>query len=69
MIPLGKKGKGTVLAKHLKSLRNLYVRGEYQPYFQFAVNNTPLFHDETLKLWLNGAEYHQDKEKKSTLRV
>lgn len=60
---LGKRSKGTVLTKNLKHIRNLYEHGDYQPYFQVSVNNTPLFDDGTLKAWLNGVEYHQDSEK------
>lgn len=60
---IGKRSKGTVLTKHLKHIREVYERGDYQPYFQVRVNGTPLFNDETLKAWLNGVEYHQDSEK------
>lgn len=59
----GKRSKGTAITKHLKHIREVYERGDYQPYFQVSVNNTPLFADETLKAWLNGVEYHQDSEK------
>jgi len=64
----GKKGKDTALATHLKSVRNLYERGDYQPYFQITFNDTPLFHDKTLKAWLNGIEYHQDEEKRKLIK-
>lgn len=59
----GKKSKGTALAKHLKILRNNYERGDYQPYFQIEIGDTKLFHDKTLRFWLNGIEYHQDSDK------
>lgn len=59
----GKRAKGTALTKHLKHIREVYERGDYQPYFQVSINKTPLFDDETLKTWLNGVEYHQDSEK------
>lgn len=65
---IGKKAKGTSIAKHLKTIRSIYEQGEYQPYFQFTVNNIPLFHDETLKLWLNGVEFHQDSEKAEVIK-
>jgi hypothetical protein len=65
----GKKSKGTALAKHLKHLRSVYERGDYQPYFQISVNDTPLFHDNTLKDWLNGVEYHQDQEKEEKIQA
>jgi hypothetical protein len=56
----GKKSNSNVMFRYLKSLRELYQRGEYQPFFQFSMEDTPLFHDDTIKRWLNGAEYHQD---------
>lgn len=64
----GKKTKGSALAKHLKHLRNTYERGDYQPYFQITIGDTPLFHDETVKTWLNGVEYHQDSEKATIIK-
>lgn len=64
----GKRAKNTALAKHLKLLRNTYERGDYQPYFQITIGDTPLFHDETVKLWLNGVEYHQDSEKAAIVK-
>ena len=57
------KSDGTALAKHLNCLRDWYERGDYQPYFQISINKTLLFNDATSKIWLNGAEYHQDKNK------
>lgn len=59
----GKTAKGTVLTKQLKYIREVYERGDYQPYFQVSINNTPLFDGETVRAWLNGVEYHQDAEK------
>lgn len=59
----GKVSKGTAMSQHLKQLRQEYEKGDYQPLFQVSVNNTPLFHDSTVKAWLNGVEYHQDEEK------
>lgn len=59
----GKRSKSTVLTRHLKHIREVYERGDYQPYVQVSVNHTPLFDDNTLKAWLNGVEYHQDSEK------
>lgn len=64
----GKKSKGTALSKHLKSLRILYEKGDYQPYFQITIGDTPLFHNETIMLWLNGVEYHQDSEKEAIIK-
>jgi hypothetical protein len=59
----GRKGKNTLLTKYLKSIRKMYEKGDYQPYYQVSLNSIPLFHDRTLNAWLNGAEYHQDSEK------
>jgi hypothetical protein len=64
----GKKVKGTSLTKDLKSVRYLYEKGEYQPYFQIKVNGVALFHETTLKNWLNGVEYHQDAEKRAQIK-
>ncbi len=60
---IGKIAKNTLLIRQLKYLRNLYEKGTYQPYFQITIGDTPIFSDETIKLWLNGVEYHQDSEK------
>ena len=64
----GRKAKGTALTKHLKHLRNTYEKGDYQPYFQITIGGTPFFHDETVKMWLNGIEYHQDSEKAAVIK-
>ncbi|MBN1907864.1 MAG: hypothetical protein JW927_22500 [Deltaproteobacteria bacterium] len=64
----GKRGKGTSLTGHLKNIRSLYENGEYLPFFQIEIDNIPLFNNDTLKVWLNGIEYHQDKEKKEIYR-
>lgn len=60
---LGKKSKKTLLAKHLKYLRETYQNGDYKPRFQISVDDIPLFDNKTVQLWLNGIEYHQDTEK------
>jgi len=60
----GKRGKGTSLTDHIKYIRYLYENGEYFSLFQIEIDEIPLFSDDTLKLWLNGIEYHQDKEKR-----
>lgn len=60
----GRQGKGTSLIGHLKDIRYLYKNGEYLSLFQIKIDDIPLFHDRTLKDWLNGKEYHQDKEKR-----
>jgi hypothetical protein len=65
---LGKKSKGTALAGHLKYMRTLYEKGEYQSLFQVSIDGTPLFHESTLKAWLNGMEYHQDEDKRERIK-
>ncbi|MFA5242022.1 MAG: hypothetical protein WC029_14345 [Sulfuricella sp.] len=64
----GKKAKGTALAQHLKHIRSTYEHGDYQPYFQVSVNGVPLFHDKTLRDWLNGVEYHQEVDKAQKIK-
>jgi hypothetical protein len=65
---LGMKGKGTALAQHLKYLRNLYEKGEYQSLFQISIGSSPLFHENTLRDWLYGGEYHQDEDKRDRIQ-
>lgn len=64
----GKRAKKTSLAKHLKYLSNTYKFSDHQGYMQITIGNTPLFHDKTIKLWLNGVEYHQDSDKAKIIK-
>ena len=64
---LGKRGKGTVLMDTLKFIRMIYEKGEYQSLFQVSLGGTPLFHESTVKAWLNGLEYHQDQDKREQI--
>ena len=87
-----KKARKTSFALVLKSIRNMYEKGDYQPYFQLSLignhlseesfNNyingiifgeeyhhnkyerIDIFSEGTLKVWLNGREYHQDEDKR-----
>ena len=59
----GKHGRNTPIAGWCKSVRTMYEKGAYQPYFQVSIGETPIFHEKTLMAWLNGVEYHQDAEK------
>jgi hypothetical protein len=59
----GRQSRGNALRRHLRYLRELYERGDYQPYFQVSIGDTPLFHETAVRAWLNGVEYHQDKDK------
>ncbi len=64
----GRHGRNTPLAGWTKSVRSMYEKGIYQPYFQFSIGEVPLFHEKTLLAWLNGEEYHQDPDKASIVR-
>ena len=64
----GKRAKKTSLAKHLKYLSNTYKYSDHQGYMQITIGDTPLFHDKTIKLWLNGVEYHQDSDKAKIIK-
>ena len=64
---LGKRGKGTVLTGTLKMIRLVYEKGEYQSLFQVTLDGARLFHESTLKAWLNGMEYHQDSDKREQI--
>lgn len=54
--------------EHLGAVLNQYRVGHYQPYFQFKVGDTPLFSEDTFKLWLNSAQYHRDPDKRKRLK-
>ncbi len=64
----GKNGRNSPLASWTKSVRSMYEKGMYQPYFQVSIGETPIFHEKTLLAWLNGVEYHQDPEKSALVR-
>ena len=63
MAIIGKAGKGTALAQHLKFLRTLYEKSDLGRYMQINVGGRRIFDDDTVKLWLNAREYHQDADK------
>ena len=48
---------------HLKLKRTVFEDGELKLYMQIQVGDRPLLEDSTLRLWLNGEQYHTDKEK------
>jgi hypothetical protein len=60
---LGKQFTSENLRGHLKVLRTVFADGELKLYMQISLNGRELFDDSTLKLWLNGSEYHQDSVK------
>ncbi len=55
---------GEKFKKQLKSLRKDFEHGRLSSYMQINIVGRNLFHDVTLKLWLNSEEYHSDFEKK-----
>jgi hypothetical protein len=60
---LGKRFLSETFRAYLKAWRITFENGELKLYMQITMNGRPLFDDSTLKLWLNGTEYHQDSEK------
>lgn len=63
---LGKKFDSEKFRGHLKLQRTIFEDGELKLYMQISVNDQPLLDGETLKLWLNGEQYHTDEEKAAT---
>ena len=63
---LGKKFDSKKFRGHLKLQRTIFEDGELKLYMQISLNNQPLLDDATLKLWLNGEQYHTDEEKAAT---
>lgn len=60
---MGKKSANTILSKYMKVIGDVYKDGLYKRYVQISIKNIPLFQRETVNKWLNGIEYHQDKDK------
>lgn len=63
---LGKKFDSEKFRGHLKLQRTVFEDGELKLYMQISLNDQPLLADSTLKLWLNGEQYHTDEEKAAT---
>lgn len=63
---LGKKFDSGNFRGHLKLQRTIFEDGELKLYMQISLNEQPLLADSTLKLWLNGEQYHTDEEKAAT---
>lgn len=59
----GKKFKSENFRAYLKRQRTIYEDGELILYMQIRLNDQPLLAGSTLKLWLNGEQYHSDQEK------
>jgi hypothetical protein len=62
---LGKRFESDNFRSHLKLQRTVYDHGELKLYMQISLADQALFDDSTLKLWLNGEQYHTDDEKAS----
>lgn len=63
---LGRKFDSDKFRRHLKLQRTIFEDGELRLYMQISLNDQPLLDDATLKLWLNGEQYHTDEEKAAT---
>lgn len=63
---LGRKFDNEKFHGHLKRQRTIFADGELKLYMQISLNDQPLLADSTLKLWLNGEQYHTDDEKSVT---
>jgi hypothetical protein len=60
---LSKKFPSKNFKNHVRRIREVFEKGEYEAYFQISVGSQPLFDESTFKLWLNSQQYHTDKEK------
>lgn len=59
----GKKLAHGVFRKHLRHLRKAFENGECSLSMAFKIQDKNLFDGASLKLWLNGKQYHTDEEK------
>jgi len=60
---LGRRFQDKAYAGHQKYIRRLFEDGELSMYMQFSVGNQKLLDQFLLHVWLNGTQYHTDKEK------
>ncbi|MDI6529000.1 hypothetical protein QMA71_26000 [Pseudomonas otitidis] len=51
------------LNRTVKGLRHCFERGQLAAYMDVSVGGQSLFDDELFKIWLNGEQYHSDKNK------
>jgi len=63
---LGKKFDNKKFRSYLKLQRTIFEDGELMLFMQISLNDQPLLNDATLKLWLNGEQYHTEEEKAAT---
>ena len=59
----GRKFNSEKFRSYIKLQRTIFEDGELKLYMQISLNDQPLLDDATLKLWLNGEQYHTDEEK------
>jgi hypothetical protein len=55
------------MKRHLKAVRKGFQSSRFSDFFQISVGDISIFDEETLNLWLNAFEFHQDPEKKAAL--
>lgn len=60
---IGQRTKDETLQGYLKIQRKVFTHGELSLMLQISIDDQPIFHDSTIKLWLNGTQYHTDGEK------
>ena len=60
---VGRRLRHQLISARLKHLRRVYAEGDLSRFMQIKINEHPLFADETIKLWLNGEQYHSDDDK------
>lgn len=63
----GKKLKRQLFRTSFKQIRQLFNDGEHSFLINITMNDTNLFSDKVFSAWLNGYEYHGDKEKQSLI--
>ena len=62
----GKKFDNEKFRGYLKLQRRTFEDGELKRYMQISLNDQALLDNATLKLWLNGEQYHTDEVKAGT---
>lgn len=62
---LNRRFKSRAFSDFLRVTRVAFEHGELSLFMQISVNQNPIFHENLIKLWLNGEQYHTDKEKEA----
>jgi hypothetical protein len=65
---IGRRFADKAMKKHLKGVRALYETSRFSSYGQMHIADVPIFDQETMKKWLNAYGYHQDTDKRESLR-